>query len=147
MGTRQQANLGDNGTNSCKIATVNSFAGIENRVANNVFLQLLECITDNLIGGSCIIFFNQGLLGFIARICHRFLAFLLVSNSISLANFGLNQIIKTTFNFAVIRHINRAWLFGTFFRQIDNRINHRLKFPVTEHDRTEHHIFRQFLGF
>ncbi len=48
---------------------------------------------------------------------------------------------------ALVCDLDLAWLLGGFFGKVDDRLNHRLEMPMSEHHSAEHDVFVEFLGF
>ncbi len=77
----------------------------------------------------------------------RLVARHLVRDGVGRAQILLDQAEDFLLKRGVIRDVKLARLLRRFLGELDDRIDHRLEMLVAEHDRAEHHVFGQFLGF
>ena len=77
----------------------------------------------------------------------RAVAVLLDRNGVSRAQIGLDQRQYFLFQRAFVHDLDVARFLGGLFGKLDDRADHRLEVPVTEHHGAEHDVFVEFLGF
>ena len=77
----------------------------------------------------------------------RILAILLAHDRISRAQVIFREAQNLLFQRRMFAHGEVARLLGGLFGELDDRLDHRLVMPVTEHHRAEHDVFGQLFGF
>ena len=91
-------------------------------------------------GRKCCLYLGLcGVDGFVTR--------LLVGDLVGCAQVVLDQAEHGGFEFRKVGDLVIARILGGDFRQLDDRVEHRLEATVAEHDSAEHDVFRQFLCF
>ena len=146
MGARQDADFRDDRTHRLAVAAVDALAGIEDGVAHDVLLELLELLLDQL---GLEIFrdhlFERGVLHVFDLVAAR----LLVHFAISGAQIGLGKLAQALLGALGGFRLRRqdARLLRRLLGQADDRVDDRLETAMAEHDRVEHLLLGQFLGF
>ena len=145
MRTRQHADLNRDLAYGLGVAAVDARLAVEDGAANDVLLETLEELA------------GERLLGFVGEEradlrlggVELLRARLLLRHGISGREIGRHGSAQLLFDGSGIgglfRHGPR--LFRRGFRELDDRLQHRLEGFVAEHHRAEHDFFRQLLGF
>ncbi len=147
--TRQHADFGDDRTHGHEIAAVDALRSVEDVPANDLAFEFLEHACDLRHRAFRIVDAVR------KEMRHR----LLLDGGDGVLTFGLARdriggaqiLFHDAEHFLLdrgdVRRIELARLLGGFFRQIDDRLDHRLEMPVAEHHGTEHDVFGELLGF
>ncbi len=148
MGAGQYADFGDDVADGLGIAAVDALAGVENVPANDLGFQFLEHGGDAQLVVFRLLPFRE-----VARhhlflgLADRGVAVLLDRDGVGRAQIGLDQRQDFLFQRALVGDLDLARLLGGLLGQFDDRVDHRLEVPVSEHHRAEHDVFVEFLGF
>ncbi len=139
VGAGQNAHFGHDLPHRLGVAAIDTQAGVEDGVANNIRLQILQ----HGLGGIRVQAFlgqlgDDGLLGrahfFVARLLHA----LLIRRGDALAPKLADPRLQRDLGFAGLRQ--RPGVLRRMFRQLDDRLDHRLEGRVAERHRAEHHV-------
>ena len=148
MRARQHTDFADDRTNGGLVASVNALAGVEDVVANDVRFQFLENARNTQLVELRLLPFREEMAHdlFLHSADSR-ITILLDRDRIGGAQFGFADAAHFLVDRAVVVGLDLARLLRGFFSQFDDRLDDRLEMPMTEHHRTEHNVFVEFLGF
>ena len=147
MRSRKDSNLGDDRPDSLEVPAIDTPAGLNYRTPHDPAFQLLEQLAEKRLRNSTGFLTYQGSRTFRLDRINAFMTFGFFGNLIRRIQvpFGVARE-QFTFRYVLVgMYVPR--LFRSPFRQPNNAIDHILHLPVTEHHRTQHHIFRQFFRF
>ncbi len=145
---RQNADFGNDRANGRQVAAVDAALGVENVPANNLGLKVLEDSADFFRRVLGFAFFRQevrlhlSLDGVDGGVTGG-----LFGDLVSVAQFSFGECQHLVFESGKIFRFEFARFLGGNFGELDDRIDNRLETAVTEHDRAEHDVFVEFLGF
>ncbi len=142
----QNIGFAGNGPNSARVAAINARLTGKNTLAHQVLLNGLEHVLDFVFGGAT--FNRQRSHTGLAHFRHAVVAQRFFRDAISLAQVSLDL----SFNgggelFVHGRRLPVPTRLASFCGQIANGLDHNLHFLVGKQHRTQHLVFRQFLGF
>ena len=143
---RQNINLTLNRAYRFGVAAVNPPAGGQNFLTHNFVHQFFNHIADITVF-NFIFRINCGF-NFLRNLADQCSAGQLVGFLKSLGIFGLKIFFHPGIQSIKLRRKYRCFpsLFAGLFFQLVNHVNNRLEVFKTEHNRTEHNIFRQLVG-
>ena len=148
VGTWQHADFGDDRAHSFEVTAVDTFVGVEDVPTHNLGFELLEHA-----GNRELVIFWLG--AFREEMCHHLflhggngvLAVLLLHDRVGGAQVLFGEAEDFLLQRFVVRNDQFARLLCSFFSELDDGLDHRLKVPVSEHHGTEHDLFGQLFGF
>ena len=148
VGARQHADFRHDRPHGLDVAAVDALAGVEDVPAHDLGFELLEHAGDLKL-----VVFRFGAFG--EEVRHDLLldggdgvlAILLAHDRIGRAQILLGETENFLFQRLVVGNDEFARFFGGFLGELDDRLDHRLEVPVTEHHRAEHDLFGQLFGF
>ncbi len=148
MGARQHANPDGNRPHGAGVAAINAWLTGQDAPAHDLAFQRRECAF-NRLRGPALRFLGQQLgEGLIADVAHPLLAGQLISDLVRLGQRGFGGGAGCLGQHGVA---NRRLPVPRLDAGLDNQLldgaNCGLHLLVAEHHRTEHHVFRQLLGF
>ncbi len=148
MGARQDADFGDDRADRREVTAVDAALGVEDVPANDLGLHFLEGRHD-LVGRPFRLaaFRQEGRLDLGLGCVDGDVALLLVDILVGGAQIVLDQAEHGGFEFRQVGRREVARLLGGDFGELDDRVDHRLERLVAEHDRAEHGLLVEFLGF
>src|SRR5450759_1472496 len=148
MGAGQYADFGDDVADGLRIAAVDALAGIENVPANDLGFEFLEYAGDTLLVVFRLLPFREVVRHHLFfGLADRVIAVLLDRDRVRRPQLGFDQPEDFLFEHALVDNLDLARLFRGFLGQFYDRVDHRLKVPVSEHHGAEHDVFVEFLGF
>ena len=147
VGARQQADLGEDRADRLEIAAVDARTLVEDVVAHDRLLELLEHVAEQLRGRRI-----RGALGRqIGR--HAGLDRLdgvvtlgLGGKRVGIAQAGLGRGLDLGVERRIVRQVDRARLLGGALGELDDQVDHRLEALVAEHDGAEHVVLGKLAG-
>ncbi len=148
VGARQDADFRNDWANGRQVTAVDAALGVENVPANDLGLKVLEDGADFFRRVLGFAFFRQEV-----RLHLRLdgvdggVAGGLLGDFVSVAQFSFRKGEHLVFERGKIFRFELARLLGGNFSELDDSVDNRLETAVTEHDRAEHDVFVQFLGF
>ena len=140
---RQHLHLAGDRAHGSRIAPVDAAAGVDDGAAHDVLLEFLHHL--ERVGA-------DGLLG--EELAHLYLdrVELVAARLLALLGIGACEVAGDRRAELRLDHLGLCrerrqvpGLLGAGFRQLDDRLDDRLKFLVPEHDRSEHYVLGQFL--
>ena len=148
VGAGQYADFGDDVADGLGVAAVDALAGVENVPANDLGLQLLEHGGDAQLVVFRLLAFREVMRHHLfLGLADRGVAVLLDRDGVGRAQIGLDQRQHFLFQRAFVDDLNLARLLCGLLGELDDRADHRLEVPVSEHHGAEHDVFVEFLGF
>ena len=146
VGARQHAGLGHDVAHGFQIAPIDAFAGVEDVPADDLGFQFLEHVGHVQLVVLRLRTFREevrehlGLHG-----VDRGVALLLDRDRVGRPQFLFGEAEHFLFDRCVVDGLELARFFRRLLGELDDRVDDRLEMPVAEHDRAEHHLFRQLL--
>src|SRR6185437_6135264 len=142
---RQNAHLADDGTDGLGVAPVDARLALEDGAAHDVLLDLLERLGRDLarrVIGEQRLELDLGGLDTVA-------ADLLLTLAIGGGQIAAHRVAHLTLDLFGFWRGRRQipGILGGLFRELDDRLQHRLELLVAEHDGAEHDILGKLLGF
>ena len=139
VGARQQADLGHDGTHRLQVAAVDARALVEDVVADDRLLELLEHVGEQLRGWRTFDALRRQLgdglgLGRLDGVVALGLGGDRIGSAQAALGGGLHLFVKR----GIIRLVDRAWLLGGALGKLDDQVDDRLEALVAEHDGAEH---------
>ena len=128
------------------LAAIDTAAVLQDGTAHDVGFQLL----DHLAGGHLLLAIGLGemRLRLVARAVEGVRTFGLVGQLVGCRNVVADDAAQLFLDRVVtVGALDFPRLLGGLFSQIDDRVDHRLDVVVREHDRAQHDVLVQFLGF
>ena len=148
VGARQQPDFANDLPNRLDVAAVDALAGVENIPAHDLGFELLENAGDRELVMLRFGAFRKEMLHHpLFDRGNRILAVLLAHDRISRAQVVFREAQNLLFQRRMIGHSEVARLLGGLFGELDDRLDHRLVMPVTEHHGAEHDVLGQLFGF
>ena len=146
MGARQDAHFGDDLADGLGVAAVDAQAGVQDGVADDVRLQVLELRLGQL---GALAFGDQRLDRLLLHGVDRVVPCLLGGLAIGFGHTGAGQLTEAGLDGALLlRGLGqRPGIFRGVLGQFDDRLDHRLERLVAEIDGAEHDLLGQFLRF
>ena len=147
MRTRQHADFGHDLADGLDVAAVDAFAGVEDIPAHDLGFKLLEDSGDLKLVVFRLETFREEVRHHL--LLHRgngVLAILLLDDRISRAQVVLGHSEDFLLERLVVWDNKFARLLGGLLGELDDRLDHRLEMPVTEHHGAQHDFFGQLLG-
>ena len=143
VGARQHADFGDDVADGLEIAAVDALAGVEDVPANDLGFQFLEHAGDAELVVFRLLAFREVVRHHLfLDLADRGVAILLDRNGVGRAQVGLDQAEHFLFERALVDDLDVARLLGGLLGELDDRLDHRLEVPVTEHHGAEHDRLR-----
>ena len=142
MGTWQHANFRDDRAHSFEVTAIDTLVGVKDVPTHNLGFKLLEHA-----GNRELVIFWLG--AFREEMCHHLffhggngvLAVLLLHDRVGGAQVLFGEAEDFLLQRFVVRNGQFTWLLCSFFSELDDGLDHRLKVPVAEHHGTEHDLF------
>ncbi len=142
MGTWQQTGFRHDRADLIQRTTINAAAVFHNVTTQNACFQLLQSRAKVCV---FLLFFRQTCDQLLFQSSHSCNTFLLVRNRISRAHFLFACCLNSIVQLRVIRCFELKWFFCSFFRQINDQVDHRLERFMGKFHRTQHLCFGQLI--
>ena len=148
MGAGQHADLRQDRAHGAHVAAVDADAGVEDVVAHNLRLQVMEDLADELLVELGFLTLGEdrghglGLHGVDGGV-----ALLLDGLLVGVAQFDFGDGAQRRLDFGLDGQHQLAGLLGGLLREADDGVNHGLEAAMAGHDGFEHGLFGKLLGF
>ncbi len=147
MRARQRADFGNDGPHGDKIAPVDALLGVEHRIAHHFGFQIVEQIAEILGADLAVTFADEIFRRLRLDFGDAVAAQMLFGNLERTGQIDGGDLADLVQNRRIGIDRNRTRFLRGLLGEADDRVDHRLHAAMAEHDRAEHDVFRQFLGF
>ena len=148
VGARQHADFRHDRTHGLQVAAVDALAGVEDVPAHDLGFQFLEHAGNReLVVGRLGAFRKEVRHHLLFYGGDGVLAVLLLHDRIGGAQILLGERENFLFQRLVVGRDQIARFLGGLLGELDDRLDHRLEVPVSEHHRAQHDLLGQLLGF
>ena len=146
---RQEVDLRRDRANRLGVAAVDTLAGLQDRGADDLRLQLLHQLQRaEILGRILVLQVLERLARLGAGGVDRGLAGLLVGQLVGRLHVLADQLLQLGLGGGLVRALGQLpRVLGGLLGQVDDRVDHVLRRLVREHHRAQHHVLGQLLGF